>query len=59
MHSKWRWRHVVEVEVECAMTSCGYGVPVMAFVRDRSSADRGRKSKVERLPKSPAVKAAD
>ncbi len=55
---KWPWRHVVEVEVESTMTSCGYGVPVMAFVRDRRSADRGRKYKPEGLSKSSAVKTA-
>jgi hypothetical protein len=27
------------------MTSCGYGVPVMSFVRERRRADRGRKYK--------------
>ena len=55
---KWPWRHVVEIEVEGAATSCGYGVPVMAFVRDRRSADRGRKYKSEGLSKSSAVKTA-
>ena len=30
------------------MTSCGYGVPVMAFVRDRGKADRGRRYKAAR-----------
>lgn len=42
---KWPWRHVVEVEVEAAGTSCGYGVPVMAFLRDRRHSDRGRRYK--------------
>jgi hypothetical protein len=56
--SKWPWRHVVDVAVECAMTSCGYGVPVMAFVRDRTSADRGRRYKSGRVSKSSAFKPA-
>jgi hypothetical protein len=41
-------RQVVEVEVERTMTSCGYGVPVMAFARDRRVADRGREYKESR-----------
>ena len=38
-------RQVIEIEIEQTMTSCGYGVPVMALVRERRSADRGRKYK--------------
>jgi hypothetical protein len=38
-------RQVVEVEVERTNTSCGYGVPVMAFVRNRRVGDRGRRYK--------------
>ena len=38
-------RQVVEIEVERTMTSCGYGVPVLALVRDRRVADRGRRYK--------------
>jgi hypothetical protein len=38
-------RQVVEVEIERTMTSCGYGVPVMQFVRDRRAVDRGRRYK--------------
>src|SRR5215212_9187240 len=41
-------RQVVEVEIERTMTSCGYGVPVMAFVRDRRVGDRGRRYKESR-----------
>ena len=41
-------RQVVEVEVTNTMTSCGYGVPVMSFVRDRRVADRGRDYKESR-----------
>lgn len=55
---RWPWRHVVEVAVECAMTSCGYGVPVMAFVRDRTSGDRGRRYKSERSSRSYGTKPA-
>jgi len=38
-------RQVVEIEVEKTTTSCGYGVPVMEFVRDRRTVDHGRKYK--------------
>ena len=38
-------RNVVVVEVERTSTSCGYGVPVMEFVRDRRKIDHGRKYK--------------
>ena len=38
-------RQVIEVEIEQTMTSCGYGVPVMALVRQRQSKDRGRRFK--------------
>ena len=38
-------RHVVEIEVEKTSTSCGYGVPVMEFVRDRRTVDHGRRYK--------------
>ncbi len=35
-------RQVIDVEVTSTMTSCGYGVPVMEFARDRNKSDRGR-----------------
>jgi hypothetical protein len=38
-------RQVIEIEIEQTMTSCGYGVPVMSLVRERRSADRGKKYK--------------
>ena len=38
-------RNVVDVAIESTMTSCGYGVPIMEFVRQRRSADRGRRYK--------------
>ena len=41
-------RQVIEVEIERTITSCGYGVPVMALVRERRSVDRGRKYKDQR-----------
>lgn len=43
-----RPRQVIEVEIESTMTSCGYGVPVMEFVRDRGAEGRGRKYKPSR-----------
>jgi len=41
-------RQVVELEIDRTMTSCGYGVPVMEFVRDRRAVDRGRRYKESR-----------
>jgi hypothetical protein len=41
-------RQVIEIEIEQTMTSCGYGVPVMALVRERHAADRGRQYKEAR-----------
>ena len=41
-------RQVIEIEIERTITSCGYGVPVMAFVRERRSSDRGQKYKERR-----------
>ena len=38
-------RQVVEIDVARTMTSCGYGVPVMSFVRDREATDRGKRYK--------------
>jgi hypothetical protein len=38
-------RQVIEIEVESTVTSCGYGVPVMEFVRHRRAAYRGRRYK--------------
>jgi hypothetical protein len=35
-------RQVIDIAVEKTTTSCGYGVPVMEFTRDRRVADRGR-----------------
>ena len=35
-------RQVIDITVEKTTTSCGYGVPVMEFTRDRRLADRGR-----------------
>ena len=35
-------RQIITVDVRKTQTSCGYGVPVMSFVRDREVADRGR-----------------
>jgi hypothetical protein len=38
-------RQVIEIEVTSTMTSCGYGVPLMTFTRDRSRSERGRRYK--------------
>ena len=47
-------RQVIEIEVERTITSCGYGVPVMALVRNRRAGDRGRRYKDEKAPRIPA-----
>jgi hypothetical protein len=36
-------RQVIELEIEQTTTSCGFGVPVMNFVRQRRTSDRGRR----------------
>ncbi len=38
-------RNIVEIEIEHTMTSCGYGVPVMNYVRERQGGDRGSRYK--------------
>jgi len=38
-------RQAVEIEVEKTSTSCGYGVPVMDFVRERRTCDHGQRYK--------------
>ena len=38
-------RQIIEVEVASTQTSCGYGVPIMEYVRERTTSDRGRKFK--------------
>ncbi len=38
-------RQVIDIFVEKTATSCGYAVPVMEFVRDRQSGDRGKQYK--------------
>jgi hypothetical protein len=43
--SETRTRQVIAITVESTMTSCGYGVPVMKFDRDRQRADRGARFK--------------
>ncbi len=42
---KFKARQVIDVEVEKTMTSCGYGVPILEPVRQRSKAEWGRKYK--------------
>jgi predicted pyridoxine 5'-phosphate oxidase superfamily flavin-nucleotide-binding protein len=41
-------RQIIVVTVERTATSCGYGVPVLAPVRERTVADRGRRYKEHR-----------
>ena len=45
---KLRERQVIEVEVDRTVTSCGFGVPVMSFVRERTVDNRGRRFKGRR-----------
>lgn len=42
---KFKARQVIDIEVERTMTSCGYGVPILEPVRERSKAEWGRKYK--------------
>lgn len=43
-------RQVIDIQVEKTSTSCGYGVPVMSFERDRTVGDRGRLYKGDPVP---------
>lgn len=38
-------RQIIEIDVSSTQTSCGYGVPIMEYVRERTTSDRGRKFK--------------
>lgn len=40
-----RDRQIVVMDIERTMTSCGYTIPVMDFVRERRKEDRGRRYK--------------
>lgn len=40
-----RERQVIEVDIDRTVTSCGYTIPVMDFVRERRKEDRGRRYK--------------
>ncbi|NNE08144.1 MAG: pyridoxamine 5'-phosphate oxidase family protein [Gemmatimonadetes bacterium] len=42
---RFKARQVIDVDVEKTMTSCGYGVPILEPVRERSKAEWGRKYK--------------
>lgn len=41
-------RQVIDISVDHTATSCGYGVPVMAFGAQRTVSERGRRYKVPR-----------
>jgi len=45
---KWTPLQVVEIEVKKTSTSCGYGMPVMEFVRERRTVDHGKRYKTYR-----------
>jgi hypothetical protein len=47
-------RQVVDVAIESTQTSCGYGVPVFEFVKQRVRSDRGRRFKPDLTPKATA-----
>ncbi len=38
-------RQIIDIQVERTITSCGYGVPIMEFGRQRTIANRGRQYK--------------
>lgn len=38
-------RQIIEVQVDRAVTSCGYGIPVMSYENERSKNERGLKYK--------------
>ena len=38
-------RQVIDITIERTATSCGYGVPIMEYVRDRRLQDHGRRYK--------------
>ena len=38
-------RQAIDIRVESTQTSCGYGVPVYQFVKQRVRAERGRRYK--------------
>ena len=43
-------RQVIDIQIEKTSTSCGYGVPIMTFERERTIGDRGRLYKGESVP---------
>ena len=43
-------RQVIDIEIEKTSTSCGYGVPVMSFERERTVENRGRLYKGAPVP---------
>lgn len=43
-------RQVIDIQVEKTSTSCGYGVPIMSFERERAVGDRGRLYKGDPAP---------
>lgn len=50
-------RQAIVISVEKTMTSCGYGVPIMEFVKDRTTAERGRDYKDGTPPKASQMSA--
>jgi len=45
-------RQAIEITVDQTVTSCGYGVPVMDFVKNRTATERGRKYKDSTPPRA-------
>lgn len=43
-------RQVIDIQIAKTSTSCGYGVPIMSFERDRTIGDRGRLYKGDPVP---------
>ena len=45
-------RQVIEIHIDKTMTSCGYGVPVMEFIQERTTGQRGRRYKLRKVATS-------
>ena len=47
-------RQVIDIRVDRTATSCGFGVPVMPFEKQRTVAERGRRYKQRKMARSSA-----
>ena len=53
-HLALRERQAIDIHVHRTSTSCGYGVPVMSFQKDRTRQERGRRYKERKIARSHA-----